>query len=194
MHTRWTGVTVDGSGAGRAERDSSPWEAKGVSTSPGRGRDGSDPAVRYTERLTPSVGTVLAASVGPIGLGLVFLPLGPMLVLVGLLVGVVACGTALWRQAEVISVVDTPGGVELRVGKAHIGVEHLSGATVHTGEDATAQRRHELDRRAYLVVRGWVPDVVKVSLDDPADPTPYWLLSTRRPQQLARVLNDAIRG
>jgi hypothetical protein len=29
---------------------------------------------------------------------------------------------------------------------------------------------------------------VRVDLEDPLDPTPYWLLSTRRPQELAAAL------
>ena len=29
---------------------------------------------------------------------------------------------------------------------------------------------------------------VEITLDDPEDPVPYWLVSTRRPQQLAAAL------
>ena len=45
--------------------------------------------------------------------------------------------------------------------------------------------------RAFLVIRGWVDPVVRVTLDDPNDPTPYWLISTRRPEELVRVLASA---
>jgi hypothetical protein len=47
------------------------------------------------------------------------------------------------------------------------------------------------DPRAYLFVRGYVGPMVRVGVDDPADPVPYWLVSTRRPQQLAAVLEAA---
>jgi hypothetical protein len=30
--------------------------------------------------------------------------------------------------------------------------------------------------------------VVRVNLDDPNDPTPYWLVSTRQPNRLAEAL------
>jgi hypothetical protein len=33
-----------------------------------------------------------------------------------------------------------------------------------------------------------VPGAVQVLLDDPADPTPYWLVSTRHPERLAATL------
>jgi hypothetical protein len=41
------------------------------------------------------------------------------------------------------------------------------------------------------VIRGWVDPVVRVTLEDPDDPTPYWLISTRRPEELVRVLTSA---
>ncbi|MGI3786257.1 MAG: DUF3093 family protein, partial [Janthinobacterium lividum] len=34
----------------------------------------------------------------------------------------------------------------------------------------------------------WVSTSVEIGLDDPADPVPYWLVSTRRPGALASAL------
>ncbi|MDO5731697.1 DUF3093 domain-containing protein [Corynebacterium sphenisci] len=51
----------------------------------------------------------------------------------------------------------------------------------------SAQRNalgRQLDPAAFLVTHGWVPDMVLLVLDDPDDPTPYWLVSTRRPERL----------
>jgi hypothetical protein len=45
-----------------------------------------------------------------------------------------------------------------------------------------------LDARAYLCIRGWLPAGARVILDDPEDPTPYWLVSSRRPEALARAV------
>ena len=47
-----------------------------------------------------------------------------------------------------------------------------------------------LDARAYLCLRGWIPTGVRIALADPQDPTPYWLLSTRRPEALAAALQQ----
>ena len=41
-----------------------------------------------------------------------------------------------------------------------------------------------LDARAYLCIRGWIPTGIRVAVADPQDPTPYWLVSTRRPEEL----------
>lgn len=41
---------------------------------------------------------------------------------------------------------------------------------------------------AFVIQRPWIGPAVQVLLDDPADPTPYWLISTRRPVELATAL------
>ncbi len=44
---------------------------------------------------------------------------------------------------------------------------------------------------AFVVQRPWIKGAVQVVLDDPADPTPFWVVSTRRPVELATVLLTA---
>ncbi|WKD61365.1 hypothetical protein CCICO_06725 [Corynebacterium ciconiae DSM 44920] len=39
----------------------------------------------------------------------------------------------------------------------------------------------QLDPAAYLVSHGWVPQMVMLVLDDPDDPTPYWLIGAKDP-------------
>jgi len=41
---------------------------------------------------------------------------------------------------------------------------------------------------AFVIQRPWIGPAVQVLLDDPADPTPYWLISTRHPIELATAL------
>ncbi len=58
--------------------------------------------------------------------------------------------------------------------------------------DAEQTRRRagvEADARAHLVLRPYVSTAVEITLDDPADPVPYWLVSTRRPEALAAALD-----
>jgi hypothetical protein len=49
----------------------------------------------------------------------------------------------------------------------------------------------EADARAYLVLRSYCDGAVRVDVDDPADPTPYWLISSRDPEALAKACLDA---
>jgi hypothetical protein len=44
---------------------------------------------------------------------------------------------------------------------------------------------------AFVVQRPWIGPAVQVLLDDPADPTPYWVVSTRPPVALATELINA---
>ncbi|KRC49890.1 hypothetical protein ASE16_14550 [Leifsonia sp. Root227] len=80
---------------------------------------------------------------------------------------------------------------ELIAGRASIPLEFVGEPTAYTGDDASLQRGRLLDARAWLLIRGWVKPVVKVPVLDASDPAPYWLISTRNPDQLVRVLDEA---
>jgi hypothetical protein len=41
---------------------------------------------------------------------------------------------------------------------------------------------------AFVIQRPWLSGAVQVVLDDPADPTPFWVVSTRHPVELASAL------
>ncbi len=44
------------------------------------------------------------------------------------------------------------------------------------------------DARAQLFIRGYVKTALKIEINDSADPTPYVVISTRKPDQLAVAL------
>ncbi|MDG4808552.1 DUF3093 domain-containing protein [Micromonospora sp. WMMD1120] len=44
------------------------------------------------------------------------------------------------------------------------------------------------DPLAFVVQRPWISGAVQVVLDDPADPTPFWVVSTRHPVELAEAV------
>ncbi|WJY65707.1 hypothetical protein CAQUA_04970 [Corynebacterium aquatimens] len=45
----------------------------------------------------------------------------------------------------------------------------------------------QLDPAAYLVHHSWVAEMVLLVLDDPEDPTPYWLVSSKNPEALLKA-------
>jgi len=49
-------------------------------------------------------------------------------------------------------------------------------------------RGPDADPAAFNASRYWVKTGVKVELKDKADPTPYWLISSRKPKALAKCL------
>jgi hypothetical protein len=78
-----------------------------------------------------------------------------------------------------------------RAGRAHIEVAHLGEATVLDPDQARRAAGVDADARAFLVLRPYLKRAVKVVIADPADPTPYWLVSTRHPERLAEALTRA---
>jgi hypothetical protein len=79
----------------------------------------------------------------------------------------------------------------LRAGRAHLEWACCGPATAL---DPDATRRLggvDADARAFLLLRPYLATAVRVEVRDPADPTPYWMLSTRHPQRLAASINAA---
>ena len=79
----------------------------------------------------------------------------------------------------------------LRAGRARISLEHVGEVQALGAEDAHRLAGRDADARAYLLLRPYLRRAVRVAIDDPADPTPYWLLSTRRPDRLAAALTGS---
>jgi hypothetical protein len=139
---------------------------------------------RYRERLRPAVWVYLAtALVIPASL-LVFLPIS--------LAAGIAVAAGLYLAIVILLFVTTPtieiADDQLHAGRARIPLEFIASAAGFRGADATAERGTRLDARAWLLLRGWIDPVVRIELDDPEDPTPYWLVSTRRPDELVAAL------
>ncbi|MGV0834694.1 DUF3093 domain-containing protein [Mycolicibacterium thermoresistibile] len=101
----------------------------------------------------------------------------------------VAVVVLLWLgKIEVRVVGSGPEDIELWVGAAHLPVSVISRmAEVPTSAKSAALGR-QLDPAAYVVHRGWVGPMVLLVLDDPDDPTPYWLISTRHPDRVLAAL------
>ncbi|MDO9456533.1 DUF3093 domain-containing protein [Nocardioides sp.] len=77
----------------------------------------------------------------------------------------------------------------LRVGRARIEGHHLGRAVPLDADQARRTAGVEADARAFLLLRPYLSRAVKVEVTDPADPAPYWLISTRHPDQLAHAVD-----
>lgn len=76
----------------------------------------------------------------------------------------------------------------LYAGKARIQTSFLGLAQSLTADEAWQVAGPKADARAYLLLRPYLRRAVKVEINDPADRTPYWLLSSRHPDALAAAL------
>ncbi len=141
----------------------------------------------HEERLTVPwrwwLGTlaVTAGLAAPFGVGV----LGPRGWAGAFVVFALAAAAGLWWLGRIrVAVV----GEELVVDDARLPVRYIADVI-----PLDAAGRRELlgpaaDPLAFVIQRPWVPGAVQVVLDDPADPTPYWLISTRHPERLAAAL------
>ncbi|RFA14807.1 hypothetical protein B7R22_08840 [Subtercola boreus] len=141
----------------------------------------------YRERLSPSgriylyLVLLIPASI------LVFAPIN---MLAGIICAVVLYGGSVLVLFVLSPVISVEDGM-LVAGKARIPLSLVGEPEAMTGAAATMARGQRLDARAWLCIRGWIQPVVKVTIQDPEDPVPYWLISTRNPKELVAALEKA---
>lgn len=76
----------------------------------------------------------------------------------------------------------------LHVGPAHIALSHVGQVDALDKDETRRVHGPEADARAFLHTRPYISRAVRIAIDDPADPAPYWLVSTRHPRTLAAAL------
>lgn len=102
----------------------------------------------------------------------------------------VAAVALLWLGRTEVRVVSSVDDTELWVGAAHLPMSVVSRSAEVPRSAKSAALGRQLDPAAFVMHRAWVGPMVLLVLDDPDDPTPYWLVSCRHPD---RVLS-ALRG
>lgn len=142
--------------------------------------------VVYRERLWPSQWLpVIFCLLIP----LFWLLLAPFDVVLGFAVGIAAFVLVI---AVVYSRVSTAVVTEsgFSYGRAHIESKFIGSVSAFSGAPALEQRRNKLDARAWTKFHTVGDGLVRIEINDPEDPTPYWLVSTRHPNELAAALRQ----
>lgn len=88
--------------------------------------------------------------------------------------------------------VDADGA--LHAHKAVLPAEVVGRGAVVPASARSAAMGRQLDPAAFLVYRSWIKPMALLVLDDPDDPTPYWLVSTRHPDRLLAAMGVADAG
>lgn len=140
--------------------------------------------VRYRERVTPRISSFLPL--------LLLLPAGwlttamfePALGLaIGAAVAVVVAAAMVY-----FSTVITIDDEKIFVGPANIGIKNLGKCESFSGKEAFQERGPRLNAKAYVQFQPSLQQLVKIEIKDATDPTPYWLFSTRYPEEILRLL------
>ena len=143
----------------------------------------------YRERLWPTPWIYLSS--------LLLIPasilvLAPVSLPAGIATGLVLYAAVAGSLSLTAPVIEVAGG-RFRAGRASVPLELTGDAVPAAGDAARVERGTGLDARAFLVIRGWIRDVVRVPITDVADPAPYWLVSTRHPNELGAAINGSRR-
>jgi hypothetical protein len=96
-------------------------------------------------------------------------------------------GALVWSYG---SVVVEAGADGLRVGTAHLPPAHVGDVEVLDPRGFREELGPRADARAWLRTRPYIDAGVRVAVADPADPTPYWLFSSRHPEAVAAALRQ----
>lgn len=148
----------------------------------------SDPALRYTERLWPSPWLLASLLLLLPAVTLTVTPLSSALAVpIAILVYLLITGAFLLMTPSIVVTAET-----LRAGHAQIPLSALGEIEVL---GSTALRRTigpEADARAFLLVRGHIHRGIRIEVTDPKDPTPYWVITSRKAEQLAKALQEGI--
>lgn len=144
--------------------------------------------ILYKERVRPNLGTFAAVAVLIPAVTLVSEPfdfriglvLGPLLV------------AGIWAALFFYSPVIKVGKESLTVGRASIPRNLLGKISEIPKDQIFFERGPGLEPASYKVFQGTVKTALKIVINDPDDPTPYWIISTRKPTQLATVLRARV--
>ncbi len=142
----------------------------------------------FRERLTvPIIWWVLAGLCALSVLLAVGAYLGPVWG-IGTSVATLLVAVAIFSSASLVISVD---GKETHVGRASIEHAYVAACRALNADQTRRRAGVEADARAHLVLRPYIKTAVEITLDDPDDPVPYWLVSTRHPHQLAVAMQVA---
>jgi hypothetical protein len=104
----------------------------------------------------------------------------------GVLIVVMASGLVAWGLLGI----EVTGG-ELRVSRHRLPLAQAGPVTVLDADQTRALRGPHADPAAFLVTRPYLPCAVYIAVDDRATGTPYWLIGTRHPEELAAAIEAA---
>jgi hypothetical protein len=94
----------------------------------------------------------------------------------------------IWISISMTSEITFDGEV-LRIDKANIDLQYLGKTTVLDKTAMRLLRTRDADPAAYLAIKFWEPRGLRIDLNDSRDKTPYWLITSKRGEEIAALLN-----
>jgi hypothetical protein len=98
-----------------------------------------------------------------------------------------AIATVWWLGRSTLQIADG----ELRIRGAHLPLGYISGSIALDERTLRRVVGREGDPAAFVSIRPWIGPGVQLWLDDPDDPAPYWVVSSRHPDRVVAALRAA---
>ena len=90
-------------------------------------------------------------------------------------------------------VIEVTGG-QLRAGGSVLPLARVTAVQPLDEDQAAAMRGPQADPAAHALIRPFLKSAVYLEIDDPGQQVPYWLVGTRRPAELAAVIERGRTG
>jgi Protein of unknown function (DUF3093) len=141
----------------------------------------------YRERLAvPAAWWVLAVPVILLlGAYAIYADLSALIVVIVYVVFTVGYVAALLAWSS--GVIEVTGG-QLRAAGSVLPLARVTAVQPLDEEQAAAMRGPQADPAAHMLIRPFLKSAVYLEIDDPGGQVPYWLVGTRRPVELAAVI------
>lgn len=111
----------------------------------------------------------------------------------GVFAGLAAAWALMKMSSTSVAVVEHSDGQRwLHAGEAKLPAGLISRCLVIPPTAKQAAMGRQLDPAAFVIHKSWIPTMAMMVLDDPEDPTPYWLISSKQPQALLEALDRPI--
>jgi hypothetical protein len=144
----------------------------------------------YRERLTAPLSWWVAVLIfGGICGWIMVVAADPTWGLVTTVLATVTGGALVWAYGALTIRAGADG---LRVGDAFLPISAVGPAVALDRASFRANLGPDADARAWLQTRPYVDTGVRVTVDDPNDPAPYWLVSARRPEAVIAALGRSV--
>ena len=92
----------------------------------------------------------------------------------------------IYQKTKLVIEIDSE---ELRVGPARIERKYIGQCENLEAAALKLVRGRDADPAAYLGIRFWQPTGIKMHVLDSRDSTPYWLITSKRGQEMTALLN-----
>ncbi|NCA07154.1 MAG: DUF3093 domain-containing protein [Micrococcales bacterium] len=142
------------------------------------------PPTKYIERVLPGATFFLAALFVPIGLFLIALPFSELVSMYVSLLSYFSLVVFSYCTAPKIQITSD----WLAVGNARIPLSKLGTVESIPADSQFSAKGQDLNPLSFRKFQVGVKGLVRISIQDPNDPTPYWLIATRHPEVLVRTL------